>query len=348
MVTTVLAVSPGLELDDCPDDDTEYSALLFGRLVGQSSIEASDLTIIKMAMEVAYADNVAQFTKGLAMAKAERRVDESPGTHGGRVPNRAEALAIAEKKGMSWQEALAVSSVLYCGVIPTESEIVKEGYGSDPAQWASMKERRKRGHVFFTDFVRTRDACAYKAMVTKGATRMAASKYRMGAAAVMLFVSKLWAMTGGQKMPGLMLDYCEEHLEAYKGEGLCSAENPLDTTILTETVLACKATAVVDDSSIRDMTASVAAQQERGERVAAQASAQQSANAKLARRVELLEQQLVDALKTTNATKGPPSADNPCTYCKAPDHFIRDCPKKKEADERRRAGAGVGASTADI
>ena len=55
LVTTVLAVSPGLELDDCPDDDTEYSALLFGRLVGQSSIEASDLTIVKMAMEVAYA-----------------------------------------------------------------------------------------------------------------------------------------------------------------------------------------------------------------------------------------------------------------------------------------------------
>ena len=43
---------------------------------------------------------------------------------------------------------------------------------------------------------------------------------------------------------------------------------------------------------------------------------------------------------------GPPSADNPCQYCKSPDHFVRDCPKKKEADARRAAEAAAAASNA--
>ena len=33
---------------------------------------------------------------------------------------------------------------------------------------------------------------------------------------------------------------------------------------------------------------------------------------------------------------GPPSAENPCSYCGSPDHFFRDCPIKKKADEQKK------------
>ena len=98
---------------------------------------------------------------------------------------------------------------------------------------------RKNGKPNMNTFVKSRDAAGYRSMISKGATRMAAhGSYSTGAAKVMLFVSKLSKMTFEQGMPGLFLDYCEEHCEMHKGQGLASGLNPLDTNVLTETVLA--------------------------------------------------------------------------------------------------------------
>ena len=61
-------------------------------------------------------------------------------------------------------------------------------------------------------------------MLEKGATRMAShGSYSTGAAQVMLFVGKLSKMTFDQGMPHLFLDYCEEHVEVHKGQGLARA-----------------------------------------------------------------------------------------------------------------------------
>ena len=51
-------------------------------------------------------------------------------------------------------------------------------------------------------------------------------------------------------MPELFLAYCDEHFETHKGHGFYSAEQQLDPTILTETVLAAKNVVKREDEKI--------------------------------------------------------------------------------------------------
>jgi hypothetical protein len=120
------ALAVDVKTSDCPNEDTRFSAMLFGKLVGASAISAEDRMIVQMFMEVAYEDNVTAFNKGLSMIKAVARaaaVVETTGAHGGKVPTDAEAILIADKKGMSWQQVVAISSVLFSGTVPTLAEI---------------------------------------------------------------------------------------------------------------------------------------------------------------------------------------------------------------------------------
>ena len=50
-------------------------------------------------------------------------------------------------------------------------------------------------------------------------------------------------------------------------------------------------------------------------------------------------QRKMDALETnaTQERRGPPGADNPCLYCGATDHFVKQCPKKKADQEKKAA-----------
>ena len=131
--------------------------------------------MVQMFMEVAYEDNVTSFNKGLSMIKAVARaaaVVETTGAHGGKVPTDAEAIIIAEEKGMSWQQVVAISSVLFSGTVPTLAEIGQEGYGSDPGQWSSAKEARKAGKACMNTYIKSGDAEGYRTMITKGATRL--------------------------------------------------------------------------------------------------------------------------------------------------------------------------------
>ena len=69
-------------------------------------------------------------------------------------------------------------------------------------------------------------------MITKGATRLAGAPHCSTAAAhLMLFINKLSKMTFDQGMGGFFSDYCEEHIEAQKGQGLATASSPLDTNM---------------------------------------------------------------------------------------------------------------------
>ena len=89
--------------------------------------------------------------------------------------------------------------MLFSGTVPTLAEIEAEGYGSDPGQWQSAKESRKNGKPNLNTFLKSRDAVGYRAMVSRGATRMAANgDYSTGAAQLMLFVNKLSKMTFDQ------------------------------------------------------------------------------------------------------------------------------------------------------
>lgn len=320
---------------DCPDEDTPFSAMLFGKMVGAARLSASDMSAIKMFVEIAYEDTVTFYNKGLNMAKSEiAGAETKSGAHGGKMPNESEEKKILSEKGMPWQEVVAVSSVLYSGTVPTAVEIAMEGYGSDPGQWQSAKELRKSGKPNMNHFLKNRDAAGYRAMVTKGATRMAATGlYATGAAMLMLFVQKLSKMTFDQGMPELFLDYCEEHVEMHKGQGLASSENPIDQAILTETVLAEKSKAQAYDEKIDKMMSSIET---------ANAAIDQKMRGRMGEVSALVSK--VAALEKALGEKaggggrgggGPPSADNPCSYCGATDHFVRDCPKRKEADERK-------------
>ena len=338
------ALSVNVKTADCPDGDSAFSAMLFGKLVGAAKIEPRDRIKLQMFMEVAYEEHVSRFNKGLALEKqAAREVDSAAGagSHGGKVPEKAQVKAIEELKGMPWPACVAVSAVLFSGAVPTEAEIEREGYGSDPAQWESAKVARKQGRPNLLNYIKSRDAEGYRAMITKGATRMAAApRLATAAAHLMLFINKLSRMTFDQGMAGLFLDYCEEHFEQYKGEGLASAANPLDQAILTETVLAEKNKSrdtdqkmdkVIEALEAQNLSLSNSVKSSRGE-----------VNA-LASKVAQLEKEL--AGKKTG--KGPPSEDNPCQFCGSPEHFIRDCPKKKEADARKKASAEAGTSSAE-
>ena len=63
------ALAESLTEDDCPDSDSRYSAILFGKIVGSSSLEAADRSMVRIFMEVAYEDHVTAYTKGLSVAK---------------------------------------------------------------------------------------------------------------------------------------------------------------------------------------------------------------------------------------------------------------------------------------
>ena len=125
-----------MTVDDCPVDDTRYSAMLFGELVGSSALDAADRGVLRQFMEIAYEEHVADYYKGINGAKALRaeasRAEPKGGAHGGNIPTRAEADEIFKDKGMTWKEVVVVSSVLFSGTVPTVGEIEKEGYGSDP------------------------------------------------------------------------------------------------------------------------------------------------------------------------------------------------------------------------
>ena len=162
--------------------------------------------------------------------------------------------------------------------------------------------------------------------------------YSTGAAQLMLFIGKLSKMTFDQGMPGLFLDYCEEHMETHKGYGLASAENPLDPDVLTETVLAEKAKTQACDERVDK----VLAQMEELAGVEQKVKSRLGEISALASKVTALEAKVGNT--GAPRTGGPPSAENVCSYCRSPDHFVRDCPKKREADERRAAAAAAASS----
>jgi len=71
--------------------------MLFGKLVGAAKIEPRDRIKLQMFMEVAYEEHVSRFNKGLALEKqAAREVDSAAGagSHGGKVPEKAQVKAI--------------------------------------------------------------------------------------------------------------------------------------------------------------------------------------------------------------------------------------------------------------
>ena len=337
------ALAVNVKAVNCPDEDNRYSALLFGRLLAESEISAKDHLLVQMFMEIAYEEHVNAFNKGIAMVKAVAKAEaasEVTGAHGGKIPSAAEALQILELKGMSWQNVVACTAVLVTGTVPTLAEVDQEGYGSSPDQWSSAKEARKMGRSSMTTYLKAKDAEGYRNMLLKGAHRMASNPvYGTAAAQLMLFISKLSKMTFDQGMPHLFLTYCEEHVETHKGKGLASASNPLDAGVLTETVLAEKNKSRDTDSKMEKVLEQM--EQQNMSLTNSLKSRMGEVNA-LASKVAQLEKSM------SNGTIGggkPPSNDNSCSYCRSPDHFIRDCPKKAENDERRKKDlAASGAS----
>ena len=332
-VAKSLAVSVE-DIDDCPEGDNAYAATQFGKLVGLAKLSQSDRVLCDMFFEVAYSDETTAYKRGLGHAKREASEEASSesGLQGGGVPNKAEAEKILEIKGMSWEEALVISGVLQYGIVATDGELRREGYGSDPGQWVSAKERRKNQQNL-AKFAISRDAKGYRAMILRGATRMAASRWKSGAAFLMLFINELTEMTFGQGMGELFLDYCEEYMESHKGVGLYSVENSFDPQILTKTVVSRKMAASADnDAKLEKALVAIETQRLQISTVAGERTA-------LARRVAELESRLSESLsvKGGQKDKGPPGPDNPCNYCKSEEHFYRDC-EKRLASERARQG----------
>lgn len=318
------------DVEDCPEGDNQYSAMLLGHIVAGAKLEASDRTIMDMFMEIAYADEVTGYKTGLSMKKAVVKEASSVSSSGGRVPTKGEATSIEKEKGMPWQCGLAISSILVTGVVPTVGELEREGWNSDPAKWQSAKEMRKQKRRFFNDYLDRGDAAGYRSMLLKGADRLAASRWKEGTSDLMLFVTKLSKMTFDQQMPELFLSYCEEHIEQYPGLGLCKKGEPLDAFILQEYVISVKAPSD-SESKLAEMTKKFEAAETRFA-------------SKLAEQANHFKQKYENLESQMRRNRGPPGPDNPCTYCKATDHFIADCPKKKLDMEKKAAAAGGSSS----
>ena len=61
-VAKAVTVDDTLTEGDCPDDDTPFSAMLFGKMVGSAKLSEADMNIVKMFMEIAYEDTVSFYT----------------------------------------------------------------------------------------------------------------------------------------------------------------------------------------------------------------------------------------------------------------------------------------------
>ena len=320
---------------ECPRDDSLMSAMLFGRLVAKADLDATELSAIQMYMQVAYeADDVTAFKSAVKMDKGSAqssKTDPGQGSHGGSLPSKKEAAEILAEKGMPWRAVVVVTSCLYTGMVPTLKEIDSEGYGSDPAQWKSTIQRRKAKKWCLAEYLIAEDAKGYKEMVMRGAMRMSTQmEWQQYAASVYLFVNKLSDMTFEQGRGELFLAYCEEHHENYKGKGLASAESPFDHQILTETVLAKQGSGGGDQKLQAKFEAKMEAQEKQFKDML---RTEQGKLTALQRKMEVLER------SETQERRGPPGADNPCLYCGATDHFVRQCPKKKADQERKKADA---------
>ena len=156
---------------------------------------------------------------------------------------------------------------------------------------------------------------------------------------MLLFISKLSKMTFKQGMPEIFLTYIEEHLEAYPGQGLCSAKTPLDKYIVDEYVLAEKA-----DTSL--MVAKLLAMEKRVEAAESRVNTKLQGSADHTNTTKQRLDNLEERMKKMGEKKnGPPGPDNPCTYCKGTDHFIGTCPKRLEDEEKKKAAKAAASSS---
>ena len=331
----------------CPDGDADdrQSAMKFGIIVGTTKgLSPYDLVSIKMLMELVYEDVTPSFNKGLVLAKELLRGEEgaTKGSAGGNIPTEAEAAQIRLAKGMSWHEVVALSCVMHNGTVPSKQEIELAGCGSDPAQSPSAKEHRKNGKPNVHHFLKTKDAKGYREMLIKGATRLGQSGlYPVAASSLMLFIQKLSHMTFDQNMPDLFLVYCEEHMESHKGMGLNTASEPLDMKILTETVLSEKNRTSADNTKALELFEQHASASRRES---------DALKGKLAHLERMLAQSNLGGGVPGQSGNLPPSETNTCGFCKAPGHFVRDCPKKlaRDAANKKQADDAAAALVTSI
>ena len=331
----------------CPDGDADdrQSAMKFGIIVGTTKgLSPYDLVSIKMLMELVYEDVTPSFNKGLVLAKELIRGEEgaTKGSAGGNIPTEAEAAQIRLAKGMSWHEVVALSCVMHNGTVPSKQEIELAGCGSDPAQSPSAKEHRKNGKPNVHHFLKTKDAKGYREMLIKGATRLGQSGlYPVAASSLMLFIQKLSHMTFDQNMPDLFLVYCEEHMESHKGMGLNTASEPLDMKILTETVLSEKNRTSADNTKALELYEQHASASRRES---------DALKGKLAHLERMLAQSNLGGGVPGPSGNLPPSETNTCGFCKAPGHFVRDCPKKlaRDAANKKQADDAAAALASSI
>ena len=277
-------------------------------------------------------------TRDLNLAKELVRGEEgaTKGSAGGNIPTEAEAAQIRLAKGMSWHEVVALSCVMHNGTVPSKQEIELAGCGSDPAQSPSAKEHRKNGKPNVHHFLKTKDAKGYREMLIKGATRLGQSGlYPVAASSLMLFIQKLSHMTFDQNMPDLFLVYCEEHMESHKGMGLNTASEPLDMKILTETVLSEKNRTSADNTKALELFEQHASASRRES---------DALKGKLAHLERMLAQSNLGGGVPGQSGNLPPSETNTCGFCKAPGHFVRDCPKKLARDAAKKQADDAAAA----
>ncbi|MBL6911017.1 MAG: hypothetical protein ISR34_11420 [Pirellulales bacterium] len=328
---------------ECPDEDCALSAMQMGTLAASANLNAKESTAIRIYMMIAYNEHVSFYREGLASGKsAAEETKTKMGAHGGTLPAHEFSLQIEQEKGMPWQAVVVVTSVMYRGVVPTATEIDKYGYGSDPALWTSTNLDRKAKKKNFNDYLQAMDSIGYRDLLLKGATRMSQNKaWAPYAATLMLFVNKLSSMTFDQNRGDLFLKYCEEHMEAHKGEGLYNAVRPTDPQILEETVLsqknAPKASETEGLEKKMDKRFEEAQATERS--LKDMLRAEQVKSAEMKKKMETMERSIQSGVSGGEPPKvlGPPGPNNPCNYCGGIDHFARECPKKKIADEARAA-----------
>jgi len=375
----LLAVSTDTE-DYPTDDNSKYSARLFGELVGKASAEMTlpMLRALDTYMELARDGNGQneQYKKAKKEA-AEMRKEED------RAPksvSREEISRIESRAGlgMPMSEAVALRHSLVLGpghVIGRDAAEKPGAWDIDPHSIGSFKDRKKLRLQTYGEMLDGKCGVSYASWLNEIALSLNRAGWNHASSTLMRFVQELSMVTIQRGQPELFVAYMERFMQGIMIKPM-RAEEPLDQGLLNLYVFSAPKPSV--SSGGGGAPKPVAASQGQGADLDAKYSEKFDAlckqNEEYHKAMQRMESK-IGAMSTKldkpdpgaggsrfsgnpqfgfqpglhgGRVIGPPSELNPCDRCGGADHFARECTmpaaeaaKAKAEREAERKAKGI-------